>query len=116
MRVSFSDRFGGPETKRSSDCSCCWLLCAAPAPGFRDAGNNGKFGALVNVGNNGFSWSSSVSGSNGVYLNFNTTNLNPSNVNNRAHGLQVRCLRVFIRFRAGRGKMCIVFLFPAFGG
>ena len=91
-------------------------MCAAPAPGFRDAGNNGKFGALVNVGNNGFSWSSSVSGSNGVYLNFNTTNLNPSNVNNRAHGLQVRCLRVFIRFRAGRGKMCIVFLFPAFGG
>ena len=66
------------------------------APGFRDAGNNGKNGALMNVGNNGFSWSSAVSGSNGVYLNFNATNLNPSNTNSRAFGLQVRCLQAFI--------------------
>ncbi len=69
------------------------MRCAVPAPGFRDAGNNGKNGDLMNVGNSGFSWSSSVSGSNGVYLNFNATNLNPSNTNNRAFGLQVRCLQ-----------------------
>ncbi|WP_297624723.1 hypothetical protein [uncultured Rikenella sp.] len=49
-------------------------------------------GALTNVGNNGYSWSSSFSGTSGVFLNFNTQNLNPSNVNNRGHGLQLRCL------------------------
>ncbi|WP_298081218.1 hypothetical protein [uncultured Rikenella sp.] len=55
-------------------------------------------GALTNVGNNGYSWSSSFSGTSGVFLNFNTQNLNPSNVNNRGHGLQLRCLSVFIPF------------------
>ncbi|WP_300400869.1 hypothetical protein [uncultured Rikenella sp.] len=33
-----------------------------------------------------------------MFLNFNTQNLNPSNVNNRGHGLQLRCLSVFIPF------------------
>ena len=28
-------------------------------------------------------------------MNFNSTNLNPSNANNRAHGFQVRCLQAF---------------------
>ncbi|WP_298064898.1 DUF4906 domain-containing protein, partial [uncultured Rikenella sp.] len=41
-----------------------------PAPGFRDSGNNGQDGGLMHVGNSGYSWSSAVSGSNGVYLNF----------------------------------------------
>ncbi len=67
-------------------------LCAVPAPGYRERANGG----LSNVGNNGFSYSSSVSGSNGVYLNFNVTNLNPSNANSRAYGLQLRCLSAFI--------------------
>ncbi len=64
-----------------------------PAPGYRDFGRTGYEGVARNVGNNGYSWSSSVSGSNGFYLNFNTTNLNPSNANNRGHGFQVRCLQ-----------------------
>ncbi len=50
-------------------------------------------GALGGVGNNGYSWSSSVSGTNGMNLDFNATWLNPSNANNRAHGFQVRCLQ-----------------------
>ncbi len=68
-------------------------VCAVPAPGYRDFGRTGYEGVARNVGNNGYSWSSSVSGSNGFYLNFNTTNLNPSNANNRGHGFQVRCLQ-----------------------
>ncbi|WP_300728666.1 hypothetical protein [uncultured Rikenella sp.] len=58
------------------------------ASGFR----NSSSGALSNVGNDGFSYSSSVSGSNGVYLGFNVTYLNPSRANSRAYGLQLRCL------------------------
>lgn len=65
-----------------------------PAPGYR----NNASGALNNVGNNGYSWSSTVaaSGYNAHNLNFNTQGLNPTNTNNRANGLQVRCLQVFI--------------------
>ncbi|WP_294599297.1 hypothetical protein [uncultured Rikenella sp.] len=59
-----------------------------PAPGFRERAN----GELVSVGSNGFSYSSSVSGSNGVYLHFVVTYLNPSSAGYRAHGFQLRCL------------------------
>ncbi|WP_300730600.1 hypothetical protein [uncultured Rikenella sp.] len=31
-----------------------------------------------------------------MYLNFNVTELNPSNTTNRANGLQLRCLSAFI--------------------
>ncbi|WP_300829605.1 hypothetical protein [uncultured Rikenella sp.] len=65
---------------------------ALPAPGFRDAGNNGRFGALAYVGHGGFSYSSSVSGSNGVYLHFYVTGLNPGSASDRGYGLQLRCL------------------------
>ena len=67
-----------------------------PAPGYRDFGRAGYEGVARETGNNGFSWSSTVSGTNGYYLNFNPTNLNPSNANNRGHGFQVRCLQAFI--------------------
>ena len=59
------------------------------APGYRHRDT----GALTNVGNNGYSWSSSVSSTNGRNLKFNSPWLNPSNTNNRAFGLQVRCLQ-----------------------
>ncbi|WP_300828805.1 hypothetical protein [uncultured Rikenella sp.] len=63
------------------------------APGFRNAGNEtGWEGITRRIGRDGFSYSSSVSGSNGVYLNFYVTNLNPSNSNYRAYGFQLRCL------------------------
>ncbi|WP_294600437.1 hypothetical protein [uncultured Rikenella sp.] len=47
-----------------------------------------------------------------MYLNFNVTNLNPSNANNRAYGLQLRCLSAFIagrREKERRGKSDVRF-------
>ena len=58
------------------------------------AGNrNNSDGSLNNQGSNGNYWSSSVSGTNASNLNFNATNVNPANANNRANGLTVRCLK-----------------------
>ena len=62
-----------------------------PAPGFRDAGINGGCGTLVSVGNNGFNYSASVSGNNGIGVHFGTKNLNII-ASDRAYGLQLRCL------------------------
>ncbi|WP_297626397.1 hypothetical protein [uncultured Rikenella sp.] len=62
------------------------------APGFRDAGYNGRLDTPVNVGNSGYSWSSADSGSNSLFLYFNTQNFNPSNVSSRGHGFPLRCL------------------------
>jgi len=48
-----------------------------------------------NAGNNGYYWSSTPvsNGSNAYNLNFNgTSNINPSNNNNRQNGFSVRCL------------------------
>ncbi|WP_299456961.1 hypothetical protein [uncultured Rikenella sp.] len=59
-----------------------------PAPGHRYS----LSGDPVNVGTYGFSYSSSVSGSNGVYLSFSVTYLHPSDAYHRCHGLQLRCL------------------------
>ena len=63
-----------------------------PAPGYRGAGNDGRLGALTLVSNNGFSWSSAISGIGGMFLYFNAQSLNPSGAVNRGHGLQLRCL------------------------
>ncbi|WP_300829330.1 hypothetical protein [uncultured Rikenella sp.] len=46
----------------------------------------------MSVGNHGFSWSSTVSGTNGMYLNFFVTWLGPSSAYYRGHGLPLRCL------------------------
>ena len=77
----------------------------APAPGYRHA----NYGTLYNVGNNGYSWASSVvaSGSNAYFLNFNSGGLNPQNSNNRANGLQVRCLQ-----HLSRGVLCSLSFLP----
>ncbi len=63
-------------------------LCAVPAPGYRERAN----GTLSAVGYHGFSYSSSVSRSNGVYLYFNVATLNPGFAYYRAYALQLRCL------------------------
>ncbi|WP_300828708.1 hypothetical protein [uncultured Rikenella sp.] len=47
---------------------------------------------MTNVGNTGFSWSASVSDGNGIYLSSGVTGLDPSYVNNRGLGFQLRCL------------------------
>ncbi|WP_298081227.1 hypothetical protein [uncultured Rikenella sp.] len=49
-------------------------------------------GAPVGVGNYGYNWSSSFSGTSGVFLNFGTQHLGPSYVDYHGHGLQLRCL------------------------
>ena len=72
--------------------SRCFWLC----PGYRHRDT----GVLTSVGNNGYSWSSTVSSTNGMNLNFNYAGLNPSNANNRAYGFQVRCLQAFTRMAA----------------
>ena len=63
-----------------------------PAPGYRGSGE----GALWNVGNDGYSWSSTSYDSGdhyrGVYLFFRVTELYPSHMTYRAYGLQLRCL------------------------
>ncbi|WP_297831208.1 hypothetical protein [uncultured Rikenella sp.] len=59
-----------------------------PAPGHRHAYS----GEPVSVGGNGYSWSSTVSGTGGMYLGFSVTELSPSSTAGRASGLQLRCL------------------------
>ncbi|WP_294599792.1 hypothetical protein [uncultured Rikenella sp.] len=60
----------------------------SPAPGYRGAGS----GVSDGVGNYGYSWSSAVSGTYGVFLYFYTQYLSPSYAHTRAYGRQLRCL------------------------
>ncbi len=59
-----------------------------PAPGYRSSTS----GALSDVGYSGYSWSSAVSGTTGVFLGFGAQSLNPSSVGRRAYSRQLRCL------------------------
>lgn len=60
-----------------------------PAPG----GLYPYTGALTYVGNNGYNWSSTVSGSDARRLYFHVTGLNPYSADYRAFGFPVRCLQ-----------------------
>ena len=74
-------------------------LCRFPASGARDRPS----GALIVAGANGHSWSSSSYGVghiNGANLNFNSSNVNALNNNNRGYGLQVRCVQELMKFCA----------------
>ncbi|WP_300728516.1 hypothetical protein [uncultured Rikenella sp.] len=62
------------------------------APGFRDAGNNGRLGALSAVGNEGSVWSASANGTNGVFLRFLMNTAQSGYSSSRAFGFQLRCL------------------------
>ncbi|WP_300730516.1 hypothetical protein [uncultured Rikenella sp.] len=63
-----------------------------PAPGFRDAGNNGRSGALCLVGEGGYIWSSTAVEPTGMDLNFHSHYLDPYHTSNRGYGFQLRCL------------------------
>ncbi len=64
-----------------------------PASGLRNISN----GALNNGGSNGYYWGASpVSATNGRNLNFNGSNVNPMNNNNRGYGFPVRPLQEYI--------------------
>ena len=61
-----------------------------PASGYR----NRSDGSMTNVGSSGRYWSASpTSESYGYYLYFDSSNVNPSNNNNRANGFSVRCVQ-----------------------
>lgn len=63
-----------------------------PASGYRNNSN----GSLNNVGSNGYVWLSSANSQNNAYnLNFNSSNVNPQNNNNRANGNSVRPVQAF---------------------
>ncbi len=68
---------------------------AAPAPGYRDAMSARGFGGLRDVGNYGYSWSSTIPAESGNahYLDFNYDGVYPQRSNYRAYGLQLRCLQ-----------------------
>ena len=53
------------------------------APGYRERGHGGSYG---------FSCSSSVSTTNGMYLDFRVTGLYPNLAGGRAYSFQLRCL------------------------
>ncbi len=76
---------------------------SAPAPGYRIVDS----GELCRVGYSGFSWSSTVSGSNSYYLDFYPTRLVPQTSTHRAIGRQLRCLQEEgFRCPAGRHPAC----------
>ncbi len=50
-------------------------------------------GTLNDQGSLGYYWSSSISGTNSLSLNFNSSSVRPANTYNRALGLAVRCLK-----------------------
>ena len=58
-----------------------------PASGYR----NNNSASVNNVWNNGYYWSAVPnSNNNGYNLNFNSSNVNPTNNNNRSNGFSVR--------------------------
>ena len=101
---SEDDKFSGPLVPPGgisyhAGCSATFYRTtyrAAAIPGFSPGYRNANSGALNAVGNYGYSLSSSVSGTNGMWLEFRPTLVDPGFTNNRANGLQVRCLQAFI--------------------
>ncbi|WP_299458164.1 hypothetical protein [uncultured Rikenella sp.] len=59
-----------------------------PASGYRHSNS----GAPVSVGCSGYHWATSVQAVSSNHLAFEPAMLNPSYVNYRGHGLQLRCL------------------------
>ena len=73
--------FGGEKRKATA---------TLPAAGYR----NYSSGLTNNQGSNAYYWSSSTNGtSNGYYLNFNSSYVNPSNNADYSNGFNVRCVR-----------------------
>jgi uncharacterized protein (TIGR02145 family) len=62
--------------------------------GFFPAAGNYNGTSLNNRGSNGYYWSSSYNNSSNAYnLNFNSSNVNPQNNNNRYYGFSVRAVQ-----------------------
>ncbi len=67
----------------------------APAPGWRESGWRGveTGGKVYGVGNDGYSWSSTITGSGAHFLHFYYNGVSPQNSDGRAFGFQLRCLQ-----------------------
>ncbi len=63
-------------------------LLTLPAAGYRSFTN----GALVNRGSFGYYWSSTEISTNSYYLNFDSSDVNPANINNRTLTFSLRCI------------------------
>lgn len=82
--------------QRSSDIYNKWLYF--PASGYRNYSNGGA----NNVGSYGYCWSAVPNNqNNGRNLNFNSSNVNPLNNNNRAYGFGVRLPKNLSLYEAG---------------
>ena len=78
-----------------------WLYF--PASGYRNYSNGGA----NNVGSYGYCWSAVPNNqNNGRNLNFNSSNVNPLNNNNRAYGFGVRSSQEFILVRGRESFEC----------
>ena len=71
----------------------------AVAASLTAAGNrNNSTGAMNNVGSNGNYWSRTrYDNTNAYNLNFNSSNVNPANNNNRTNGFTIRCVPGFLQ-------------------
>ena len=64
-----------------------------PALGNRDAGGNGRKGAIMNTGYYGYSWSNAPDDIKCLYLSFGPTEVVPRRSYYRAYGFPVRCIQ-----------------------
>ena len=104
-RRSDSPRGSGLRGRQLSIPVCRSVGPAAPAPAFIPAIaqalpaaglRNNNSGQFANTSTNGYYWSSSPNyggNRNAGNLNFNASNVNPLNNNNRSNGFPVRCVR-----------------------
>jgi uncharacterized protein (TIGR02145 family) len=79
---------GGRDWSSADDLLSPKQYGAYPAGGSR----NFKTGVCGVMGSVGYAWSSAVTGDDGYYLRFDTSEVNPSNANNRAGAISVRCV------------------------
>ncbi|MEF9949594.1 MAG: hypothetical protein RR752_00260, partial [Mucinivorans sp.] len=83
---SYNSIFGGYFNGTSASPTTLFF----PASGYR----NYNTGSVDYATTNGYYWSSSVyNADNGRNLNFNSSNVNPENNNNRSNGFPVRCVQ-----------------------
>ena len=75
---------------------------------------NSASGVLTNRGSNGNYWSSSVNGTNAYNLNFNSSDVNPANSNNRANGFSVRCVKYLHMYQKNNNQQLLLDLFQAY--
>ncbi len=80
--------FPGAKLTESAESASIYFASFFSAPGYREIAD----GALSDVGNGGYGWSSTVCSTNGMNWHFGVTWFNPSATHFRGYGFQLRCL------------------------